>query len=338
MFSGKITDRIEILSTSGIHLHPGEFVSLKIVKSLFHNKWAVSIGGKLLTAYSDIDLNPGQVVKARVLVEENRLVLKIAPKNIDAVNVLLEKYSIEPDALTRAIVMSFLKTGLAVREENIIAIKNLIKNSKKSKTKLIRLLTIMLDKGITLKHLDMEKILPLIFEDSQSSRKERERRKKQGYNREKRLEELKKYINSRVESVSSSDANLLQIFNHIKAVHDNWITTPFRIENEKITLSGSIRIQYDYFKKIVNIIVIQCSFDSVDLSFILKNQQQNYTLSILCNKEDYAKILKRELPKLNIKLQNLGVKIDDTILEDTYFDGFSLEKLKEVYKPIDTVG
>ena len=338
MFSGKITDRIEILSADGFHLSRGQTVSLKVVKNIVNNKWAVSIAGKLLTAYSEIELIPGKIVRARVLIEGNRLILKIAPKNMDPVNVLLEKYGVESDDVTRNIIISFLKTGLGVKAENIAFIKTLIKNSKKTSTKLIRLLSIILDKGITLKHLDMEKITPLIFEDSPDNRKEREKKKRQGSNREKYPENLKGYIRSRINAVTDDRTDLLQIFNHIKAKHDNWFITPFRIEKEQSLLSGTIRIQFDYFKKTVNIVVIQCSFNNVNFSFILKNQQHNYSLSILCNSCGYAKFIKKELPKLGIKLQNLSVKIDDNILDDKYFDGFSLNKIEEIYKPVDTVG
>ncbi|MCD6123322.1 MAG: hypothetical protein J7K04_15930 [Spirochaetales bacterium] len=343
MLSGKITDRIELQHNSDIHLRPGDYISLKVVKNIFHNKWAVSIGGRLLTAYSDIDLIPGQIIKAKVLLEENRLILKITNKNIDTVNVLLEKYGINSDSLTRSIVLSLMRTGLAVREEYIIAIKSLIKNSKKAETKLIRLLAIMLDKGIIIKHLDMERILPLIYENSQyknsqSDRREKGEKRKKEQRRAKRTEELKKYIFSRLNAVSDSENNLLQIFNQIKATHDNWLITPFRIKDGKETLSGSIRIQYDYFQKTVNRIVIQCSFNSVNLSFYLRNVQGGYSLSVFCNEQNYTDLIKRELPKLSIKLQNLRVKIDDTILEDTFFDGFSLEEPENIYKPIDTVG
>jgi hypothetical protein len=46
---------------------------------------------------------------------------------------------------------------------------------------------------------------------------------------------------------------------------------------------------------------------------------------------------KAELDVLRLKLQNLGVKIDDTIREDQNFDGFDLPWEELSYHYVDTV-
>ncbi len=338
MFTGKVTAGIKLLSVSGFYLKPGEIVSLRVVKKLFNNKWAVSIGGKLLIAYTDIDLKPGTIIKAKVVIEENHIILKLNQIAEDAADIVISKYGLESDELNHTIVMSLLRAGVAIKEEYITLIRNLIRNRNKAGKKLSRLLAVMLDKGILLKYLDMEEIMPLIFEDSFGRRQKEDRKRRENQSSEKREYSLKKYIKRRITAVDNNNTNLLQLFNHLNAVNDNWIAVPFGIEYDNTRVSGTIRINIDSYKKSVKKIVIQSSIDGIHLSFIAHRKNPGYFLSVFCDSDSFKKHIKYELGNLKTKLQNLGVIIDDTILYDDYCDGFSSIRHDPVYKPVDTLG
>ncbi|MBA7657961.1 hypothetical protein ES703_65904 [subsurface metagenome] len=72
--------------------------------------------------------------------------------------------------------------------------------------------------------------------------------------------------------------------------------------------------------------------------FSLENADQGKQLSIFCDNEPGLQMGRQGLAELRAKLQNIGVKCDDTIIyKADNFDGFSLTE-ELCYSSVDTLG
>src|SRR5512142_2502429 len=70
---------IRISVRGGLALHSGDLVSVNVLKPLAPHKWAVGVQGRVLPAFSHLDLEPGTSVRARVTIQGKSLLFTILP-------------------------------------------------------------------------------------------------------------------------------------------------------------------------------------------------------------------------------------------------------------------
>ena len=65
------------------------------------------------------------------------------------------------------------------------------------------------------------------------------------------------------------------------------------------------------------------------------NGEEGYSMSVFCSDPQAGGTSRKEFGELRLKLQNLGIKTDDTIRIDDGFDGFSPAEDAPPYRGID---
>ncbi|MEE8591521.1 MAG: hypothetical protein V3T35_09390, partial [Spirochaetia bacterium] len=93
-------------------MRSGDFVSIKVIKRLTGNKWAVGIRGQVIPAFSKVNLAPGQLLRALVTIQHGRMTLKMTTEQTTPVQDLLVRQGIQPDKVMEQILTSFLRSGL----------------------------------------------------------------------------------------------------------------------------------------------------------------------------------------------------------------------------------
>ncbi len=335
-------------------MRSGDFVTLKVIERIVGSKWAVSLQGRVIPAYSDLDLTPGKTLRALVTRrgEEGRhFLLKLIGETENPLEELLMRQGLTPDKDSLQIVSSLIRSGVNVRPGTIYRIKNLLKRLKLDPRRFSRLLALLLDKQLDLSSAGIEKLLMLLGYGEGNSREQRRyKNRNMPEQAGSTAEELKKSLSEPEGSPDSS----LALFNHLKGSGEHWIIIPYGftwVENggAEHCLNGTIRLQYDEPgagraipgnlrpKKIVLIV----NQDGALLwSFVLRTQTagKKTRLSIFCSDSRSIRKSQRAFEEFRAKLQNLRVEIDDTIFEDNGFDGFSPTWEEIVYRRVNVKG
>ena len=76
---------IRIAQAPEMGLRPGQSVLVNVVKHLEGTKWAVAIKGHVFPAFSELPLQAGQVLRARVGTADGKLLLTVTEQVPDAV-------------------------------------------------------------------------------------------------------------------------------------------------------------------------------------------------------------------------------------------------------------
>jgi len=321
---------------SELHLRSGDFVSVKVIKRLAGNKWAVGIRGRVIPAFSKVNLASGQLLRALVTIQQGRITLKMIAEQTPPVQELLFRQGIQPDKVMEQILTSFLRSGLAVEPERLHLVRRLLEKLKLNPKKFSRIIALILEKGIDPRSRALLRLLPLLGYGEQESGKKEGRKRRMPPD----SQAMMKRLRSAVEEPQSAEGSSLQVFNHLQGCEESWVIIPFDFSDESSgRIYGSIRLRYDSRRRQTNrLIVVARSEEGKKWSFVLqKTPAGDLELSIFADHVEQRGKVKAEVGALRLKLQNLGVKIDDTIREDENFDGFTVPWEELSYRNVDTV-
>jgi hypothetical protein len=328
--------KLNLNARSELRLRSGDFVSIKVIKRLTGNKWAVGIRGQVIPAFSKVNLAPGQLLRALVTIQQGRITLKMTTEQTTPVQDLLVRQGIQPDKVMEQILTSFLRSGLAVEPERLYQVRRLLEKMKLDPKKFSRIIALILEKGIGLRSRALVPLLPLLGYGEQESGKKEGRKQRRLPDSQALMQQLR----SAVEEPESAEGSSLQVFNHLQGSEASWVIIPFDYTyGSSGRIYGSIRLRYDPWRKQTDrLIVVARTEAGRKWSFVLqKSPEDGLELSIFADPGDARRKVKAELEGLRLKLQNLGVKIDDNIREDENFDGFSLPWEELSYRNVDTV-
>lgn len=328
--------KLNLNARSELRLRSGDFVSIKVIKRLTGNKWAVGIRGQVIPAFSKVNLAPGQLLRALVTIQQGRITLKMTAEQATPVQDLLVRQGIQPDKVMEQILTSFLRSGLAVEPERLYQVRRLLEKMKLDPKKFSRIIALILEKGIGLRSRALVPLLPLLGYGEQESGKKEGRKRRRLPDSQALMQQLR----SAVEEPESAEGSSLQVFNHLQGSEASWVIIPFDYTyGSSGRIYGSIRLRYDPWRKQTDrLIVVARTEAGRKWSFVLqKSPEDGLELSIFADPVDARRKVKAELEGLRLKLQNLGVKIDDNIREDENFDGFSLPWEELSYRNVDTV-
>ncbi|MBN2443498.1 MAG: hypothetical protein JXJ04_19200 [Spirochaetales bacterium] len=331
MIPGDIPRIIKLDFNTNVTFKDGDIVTISVIKPLTTHKWAVGIKGNVVPAFSKVELFPGQKLKAIVVRDGNSFQLKIAANNValhkDKFSEFLIQQGISVDALSQAIVTSLIKSHLPLDPQMIIKMRNLLGKIRKKPHLLSRVLSILAEKNIDISSGKIEALLDLLDYGEDSGSDHKQETPKRSF---KNAEEIKDIVKEIVNKTSDIDENLIQVFNHIKGKNPSWLVIPFRINAEQ-DVAGTIRILYNSLtKKIEKMTILINQHDDIRIFFHIIEKKNHKKLMIFCNDEEKRELLRKEIKKLSINLQNTDVKIDDNIYMEEDFDGFTpLEEMQQ---------
>jgi hypothetical protein len=331
--------KLTLNARSELSLRSGDSVLVTVIKRLTGNKWAVGIRGRVLPAFSEVELTPGQRLRALVGIQRGRITLRISGQAADPIQELILRQGLQPSQLVQSIVTAFLRSGLPIAPERLLQVRQLLERLKLEPRKFARLIAIILEKGIDPRSRGLERLLLILGYGEQESGGERGRGRRGPLDPEK----LARQLQSDIESPESGEGSSLQVFNHLQGPDQTWVVIPFSYSFEDSgTVYGTIRLRYDVRRQRSDrLIVVVRSAQGGKWSFVLKNGSRRGEAApapeLYVFGEPVDKRRKAELNVLLQKLQNLGVKIDDTIREDQNFDGFDLPWEELSYHNVDTV-
>lgn len=332
------THSLLIANKQDWNIKPGDKVSIHVLKNLASNKWAVAIKGQVLPAQSDLHLVPGQILTARAILQEGKLLLKLAENESHPLDELLKRLSIPQDKIHQNIVSQLLRNGQTVNYETVMIMKKALFMLRREDIKSMRLLSLLLSKNIDLFSENIEILMQILEFGGRKRRKDHQNRKNQSQKHESSagIEEVKKDIKKHIRIEPVESASPLVVFNHLQGKPRNWMVIPFDMEYSGEKLEGNIRILYNDVIKRIERLSFNCIREngvrwgcSINLNPARKNIQ------IFTDSEEERLAAQKKISNLKIKLENKGFIIDDIIYEDTVFDGFVPDWEEFVYKQID---
>ncbi len=336
MIPNPIDFKLTLSAGSRVHLRSGDFVSLKVIKQLSQYKWAVAVRGRVLPAYSKVELSAGQRLRALVSIQGKRTVLQITENSRNPIRSVLLEQGIAGDRAMEQILTSFLRSGLGVRPERLQEVRHLLERLRLDPKRFSRIAALALDKGIDLHSEGFGELIQVLGHGEHDGGG----RKYRGRQMPPDAEALADDLQSAVEEPDSEEGSPLQIFNHLKGSTASWVIIPFDYRyGHSGHIYGTVRLRYDSRQKRTDRMVVAARAPNEQKwSFVIQRCADGSSdMYVLSGGKKISRKARQELNVLRLKLQNLCVKIDDTIREDTGFDGFSLPWEELSYRTIDTV-
>lgn len=323
--------KLNLNARSELSLRPGDSVLVTVIKRLAGNKWAVGIRGRVLPAFSKVKLTPGQRLRALVVIEQGRITLKIAGQPADPIQDLIVRQGMPSNQLVESIVTAFLRSSLAIAPERVEQVRQLLDRLRLDPKKFARIIAIVLEKGIDLRSRGLEQLMFLLgYGEQEPEGKQGRDRRRSGD-----PDALAEQLRSDIEGPESGQGSSLQVFNHLRGSEHTWVIIPLDYSLEDSgRIYGTLRLRYDVRKQRTDRLVVALrSAKGGKWSFLFDPLSPR--MFVFGDPTDKKR--KAELDVLLLKLQNLGVKTDDTIREERNFDGFDLPWEELSYQTVDTV-
>jgi len=326
---------------------PGSVISFTVLEKLSEGVWIVDIRGKKIKVQSSISLIVGKKLEAKVLMKDGKLFLRILDSRTP-VESAIQKFSLPRNDISKMIIEGFIRQGLPLKEEMLRKAVLLLQDIRPPDQQSARLIALLFDKGLFLTRQQFEKFHHLLYDFPVNPQRQAEaRRRKQqdsGHEGQKERENRRKKDKNKVRKLllqniqtRGREDNLLQLFNHLEAPHNNWIIVPLSFQteiSENAPDRGVLRLHT----------VQQGRVDKFTITFSGKRDWHfsgdmspgkrliRWNVDPLPDRKGKMEIVS----KLREKLSNLSFEIDDTISEVLKFSVYGDEDAPDI-KKIDTV-
>lgn len=306
---------IQISVRPGLRLRPGDLIVLTVIKKLDAGKWAVGIGGRVYLAFSQLALEPGSVLRARVGTSSGRLLLSLAEQPPDLIRTALAREGVPGGTASQTIARALIMAGLPIRAETIEKVRARMSNLRMAPHKGARLIAALIDKGIDPASRGVEALLGLL---AFGERGGADPRRYRGRPMPTTASAVKELVSALAASTSKS-ADAIQAFNHARGRSQTWVVVPFAFDDGPRRMCGTIKILFDPFLSRALRLVLSAE----GVSFFLPLEGRKRKLSIFVDDPALERDVRRGLDRLRSKFHNMGMEVDDTILGGDAFDGFS---------------
>jgi len=330
MTPGPVGGSIHVSVPALSGLRPGEIVVVQVIKQLDAGKWAVGIRGRVYPASSELLLEPGAVLRARVGGSPGKLVLTVSSAESDAVLSALAARGIPPGGAEEVIARALARTGLPVLPETIQKLKTLLAKAGVDERRGARSAATLVDKRIDPGSTGAAAMLRVLAFGQKGGEDPRRYR---GRPLPETPGSVKEWAGS-LKAPKSSRPSALQAYNHRAGRSQTWIVIPFVFTSDGERLEGTLKLLYDVFK--ARPLALSVSAGEVGLYLPLHGRRR--VLSVYCDSEQVKRAAERGLDSLRSKFHNMGLEVDDTIKEGNTFDGFSPVEEGGVLPSVDTVG
>ncbi len=333
MKSQNISNILQTSAMPKLNIKSGDFIKINVVKRLIKNKWAVSVKGKVFSALSDIDLIPGQKLKALVNQSGNKLYFQIQDSKSELLHNIMNQFGAS-DNLSKLILTSLIRSRMPITSGILHKIRNYLLRNKKNNKRTARSLSILLKKNIDISSEGIDSVLKILdFDDGNQKDKNKQKYKDEPEHKEKIKTALKKQI----EKTSRTGDHPLQLFNHLNGKEENWIIIPYNFNIDGIQYKGKIKMLYDYYNnKIVKFVFSVKSIYNSEWDIYCKENNNNTKLIVFCNNLKFKKIFEKQIELLKIAFNKQNIEIDTKLHSAIEFDGFSSDWDDISLKKIDT--
>ncbi len=313
----------------------GDIVSVRVLRRLSGARWSVAIGGKLFAATSETNLEPGSAVHGRVLRRGDRVVLRLTDGGSGPIQRALSDAGIKFDPLAEAIVLSLFRSGLPFRPEHFRKLRVWLRKVPGNENRAVRALSVLMSKGIDVLSAGVDGLMGVIGFGERGADDRRRYHQERFSDARSLLAALRRIASGG----TGQQGNALQVFNHLQRRNETWVVIPYNLAGSEKNLYGTIRLLYDLSNNTVGRVVLLVHSDAgTRWSFHIKVTSTRRTISMFSNQGQLARGASARLKALTLKLQNLGLEVDDTIHDDCYFDGFTPTFEDLQFKRVDTAG
>jgi hypothetical protein len=334
MLSGAGPISIRLQAGSALGLRTGELVSVQVLNRLAGARWAVGIRGRVMPASAELPLTAGSRLLARASREGGRLVLRVIDRPLPALRELALREGLPADRATEQILAAFLAAGLKVQPGSVRQMRQLLERLRLPPQRFARLAVQLLEKNIDLASPGVDALLALLgYGEGTGRRREGDRRGGHPGSSAEAEGELRRLV----AASSDGEESPLPLYNHLRSPTEQWVVIPYRYGE----LTGTIRLLCGPAGVPARRLVLVAGTEGGERwSFVLTRRQEaeGYELHAFSDREGQPGRSRERWRALVQKLQNLGVKSDDTIRVDGDFDGFSLPWETVHYRGVDTVG
>jgi hypothetical protein len=323
--------RIQLALQSGSGLHPGETVTVHVIKRLDTGKWAVGVLGRVYPASSELPLAAGAVLRARVSASAGKLVLTVSDVVPDALLTALQAQGVPTGGPEELIARTLARAGLPLLPETIQKVKALLTRvSALDDRKSMRSAVTLVDKRIDPGSSGAASLLKVFAFGQKGGDDPRRYRGRPLPETARAVKEFAEALPAKASSTSSS----LQAFNHSAPRNPSWVVIPFLFTSGAQRIAGTLKILFDSFTARPHALTLVTEGVALHLGLIGKRR----ALSVYCDSVELQGAAARGLDSLRAKFHNMGLEVDDTIKEGNAFDGFTPVEQGEILPSVDTVG
>ena len=330
MNPGPVRGNIQIPLRAEHGLRQGELVTLRVIKHLADAKWAVAIHGKVYPAFSELALQPGAVLRARVALAGGKLLLAVTGDVPDAVRAALSAQGLPTDGGSELIARALARSGLPILADTIAKAKALLSSSRLDGQKGARAAATLVDRGIDLSSPGAQALLPVLAFGEKGGGDPRRYR-------EKPLPRTAAAVKETLGSLAAAPAvrsSPLQAYNHVRGKAQTWVVIPFVFGDGDERIAGTFKILFDPF--LGRALALTLALE--EIAFHLPLQGKRKSLSVFCADEQTRRAAARGLDSLRSKFHNMGLEVDDIVNDGDAFDGFSPVEEGVSLPSVDTVG
>jgi hypothetical protein len=328
-------------------LRPGAVVVLRVIKSLdpigdapgaVPRRWAVGIGGKVYPAVTDLPLEPGATLRARVTMAQGKLVLSTADvppePAAEAVRSVLASLGAPTGSDAELVALALARAGLPLQAETIRKVLALLQRTGIDAKTGARAAATLVDRGFDPSGGAARSLLPVL---TFGQRGGEDHRRYRGRELPRSPRAVKDFAGGLAVDPGPV-ASALQAYNHTRAGSQTWIVIPYVFEEgsgpsrRAERIAGTIRILYDVYASRP----LALSLVAGEISFHLPLQGKTRRLSVFCP-EPLKGVVSRALDSARPKFHNMGLEVDDTVNGGDGFDGFTPVEALPGFSGVDTL-
>ncbi|MCK5152926.1 MAG: hypothetical protein KAQ93_01085 [Spirochaetales bacterium] len=306
------------------NLKSGTYVSFTVNKKINLNMYKILLLGKFISVKSTKSLKEGSVIKAQIFWDNNRLQLKVLEKQ----NTVTAKITSDTGIFNihrNLITDELIKGNMPLDPSYFKILEPVLRKDKKVDQKLVKILLLLIDKGITLNDDNINEILS--FSDRKGQGHSGKNRKKNKEN----LQEIKKDIKNQIKNTDTGN-ELIKYFNHSVAKHDNWLIIPLNFSFTRPG-QGVLKLKINESLVVTNLVLTLSDGNDWDFSLVKTSEGSIIKVS---GPNDIPWKETAPFNKLKEKLYNMGIIFDDINKEWALTNGFS-ENVSEKIKSVDFI-
>ncbi|HDQ15344.1 MAG TPA: hypothetical protein ENN41_11085 [Sediminispirochaeta sp.] len=323
-----------------LRLEHGSKISFHVLKKINSRTWLISLQGRRLQVESRTELQVGGRFQATVLRQSGRMVLKIREQAMDVAKII-NRLSLPVNDGSKILIETIMRQGLPLHEDSVRRLNDLFRALPVQTRQSAAVLILLHDKGMLPTVSQFSRLLYLL--DGPTPEKQARRASKKGAGRDdpstaargdgaRDGRSVLRVLRERIKAAGTGD-ELLQLFNHLKAKHNNWIVVPFKFPADEHGPSegeGRLRLHSDLNRRIDKFTLSFYGARDFHFTGVLQGETRRISLSL--EHRPPMERQRRIISLLREKLGNLGFEIDDTIKEARNFAPFPGEDLPRVQK------
>lgn len=308
-------------------LRSGNFVVFTVRKKIDADLYRILLAGRSISVRSSKVLIEGSRMRAQVSWIGNRLQLKVSSEESDPLTNLLNRSNIIIKNETRMIAEGLIRAGMPLHPEYFDKIQLILKKYQNADDKLVRILLLLIDKGISLTEQNITEILR--FSEKHEEKHSKSGKKDEKTKKNKKTEKIKADLKNQITNTDSG-YELLKYFNHKIARHDNWLIIPLNYSFSRKG-TGLLKLRLDENFCITNLVLTLS--DGRDWEFSLVKTKNTGKIKVW----GPSKLLWENtvaFEKLKEKLYNIDIQFDDINNGSPATDGFT-ELISGKYDNVD---